>query len=67
MAAPKIKANHLGKLFSSGEQHSPLQEKKIIESLIERLNEKIEKDPTLQKKAALIIEAWIKQPPKKNK
>lgn len=65
MAAPKIKPNDLAKLYSSGEQQYSLQDKKIIESLRERLNEKIQKDPTLQKKAALIIETWLKKTPKK--
>ncbi len=65
MAAPKIKPTQLSKLYSSGEQQSSLHDKKIIESLRERLNEKIQKDPTLQKKAALIIESWLKKSPKK--
>lgn len=64
MAAPKIKPIQLGKLYESGEQQSSLHDKKIIESLRERLNEKIQKDPVLQKKAALIIENWLKKSPK---
>lgn len=57
MAAPKI--------IWEPKKDSNLHDKKIIESLIQRLNEKIQKDPTLAHKAALIIENWLKQNPKK--
>jgi hypothetical protein len=40
---------------------SSLQEKKTIEALIERLNKMIEKNPKSAKKAALIIEEWLKK------
>jgi hypothetical protein len=62
MAAPKIKPNQLGSLF--GEKSPNLHDKKIVESLRERLNEKIQKDPKIAKKAALIIEEWLKMKPK---
>lgn len=54
MAAPKIKTAELPNLY----------EKKIVETLRERLNDKIQKDPKLAKKAALIIEQWINKKPK---
>lgn len=38
-----------------------LQDKKIIEALRERLNVKIQNDPKLAKKAALILEQWLKK------
>jgi len=51
MAARKIKTSELSNLY----------EKKIVETLRERLNDKIQKDPKLQKKAALIIEQWLRK------
>ncbi len=57
MAAPKI--------IWEPKKDSNLHDKKIIESLIQRLNDKIQKDPALAQKAALIIENWLKQIPKK--
>jgi hypothetical protein len=57
MAAPKI--------IWEPKKDSNLHDKKIIESLIQRLNDKIQKDPNLTRKAALIIENWLKQNPKK--
>jgi len=59
MAAPKIKPSDLAKLFPEGE-NSPLQQKKLIEALRQRLNEKLQ-DPKMAKKAALILESWINQ------
>jgi len=50
MAAPKIK--HL-------ELVDP-KDKKLIEALRQRLNEKLQ-DPKLARKAALILESWIHQ------
>lgn len=43
----------------------PSQDKKKIEALIERLNHKIQNDPKLAKKAALLIEQWLNQKPKR--
>jgi len=40
-----------------------LHEKKIIEALKQRLNDKICKDPHLAKKAALILQEWLLQKP----
>lgn len=57
MAVPKI-------VWESKKEDSPLQDKKTIEALKERLNDKIQKDPKLQKKAALILEEWLKKKPK---
>lgn len=59
MAAPKIKPSDLAKLFPEGKT-SPLQQKKLIEALRQRLNEKLQ-DPKMAKKAALILESWINQ------
>lgn len=55
MAAPKIVWE---------KQNSPLQDKKTIEALRERLNDRIQKNPEMAKKAALIIEQWLKTKPK---
>ena len=64
MGAPKFKTSDLEKLFSEGKQQN-LHDKKIVETLIERLNKKISSDNKTSKKAALIIESWIHQKPKK--
>jgi len=63
MAAPKIKTSSLSKLYHQEPNSSSknLHDKKIVESLIERLNEKIIRDPKTAKKAALIIENWLKK------
>lgn len=61
MAAPKIRPSDFAKLYQEVDKTKTLQEKKTVESLIERLNGKIQKDPILQKKAALIIEEWLKK------
>ncbi len=53
MSAFKIKPTEMPKLYQ--------QEKQIVESLIKRLNDKIQKDPEVSKKAALIIENWLKK------
>ena len=42
-----------------------LQDKKSIEALKERLNGKIQNDPKLARKAALILEQWLKSKPKR--
>ena len=57
MAAPKIKSADLAKLFQPDRDQS-LQDKKIIEALRQRLNEKLQ-DPREARKAALILESWI--------
>lgn len=59
MAAPKIKPSELAKLFPDGSDQT-LQQKKLIEALKQRLNEKLT-DPKMAKKAALILESWINQ------
>jgi hypothetical protein len=56
MAAPK---GNFSDLFKDKENSKNLNDKKIIESLKERLNDKIMKDVKAQKKAALILEQWI--------
>lgn len=62
MAAPKIKPASLAKLYQESNSSSKnLHDKKIVESLIERLNDKIIRDPKTAKKAALIIENWLKK------
>lgn len=52
MAAPKLKS-------SDENRENNLRDKRIIEALRERLNEKLFKDPVACKKAALILENWI--------
>ena len=51
MAAPKI--------IWENQKDSNLHDKKVVESLRERLNDKIMRDPAMAKKAALILESWI--------
>ena len=58
MAAPKYKSSDLKKLYPESQENN-LRDKKIIEALKQRLNEKISSDPKLVKKAALILESWI--------
>lgn len=57
MAAPKLKAADLAKLFQPDREQS-LQDKRLIEALRQRLNEKLQ-DPQMARKAALILESWI--------
>ena len=57
MGEPKIKLSELGKLLTDGKDKN-LQDKKLIEALCKRLNEKLQ-DPKMAKKAALILESWI--------
>ena len=59
MAAPKIKPADLTRLYSE-EKDQNLQDKKLIESLKRRLNEKLS-DPQVARKAALILASWINQ------
>lgn len=48
-------------LWETSKKDNSLQDKKTIEALRERLNDKIQKDPKLAKKAALILEEWLKK------
>lgn len=64
MAAPKYKSADLSKLFAGKSKDDNLHDKKTVEALRERLNDKIQKDPQLAKKAALIIEQWLKKKPR---
>ncbi len=57
MATPKI--------IWEPKKENNLQDKKNIESLIQRLNTKITSNPQLAKKAALILEKWLNEKPKK--
>ena len=57
MGAPKL----YSKLYSEKDQETNLRDKQIIEALIKRLNEKILKNPEDCKKAALILESWLKK------
>jgi len=52
MSAHKIKATD-----------QACEDKKLIEALRRRLNDKLQ-DPKLAKKAALILESWINRKPK---
>jgi hypothetical protein len=63
MSAPKLQASQLAKMFEKPQDNT--QDKKIIEELIKRLNDRILKDPQTCKKAALILENWLQQKPKK--
>lgn len=57
MAAPKL----YSKLYVEKEQETNLRDKKIIEALKTRLNERLLKNPDDCKKAALILESWLKK------
>jgi len=57
MSAPKLKPSELKCLFPE-EKDQSFRDKKIIEALRNRLNEKL-KDPASAKKAALILSDWI--------
>jgi hypothetical protein len=57
MAAPKLKPADLASLFQPDREQS-LQDKRLIEALRQRLNEKLQ-DPKEARKAALILESWI--------
>jgi hypothetical protein len=59
MAAPKLRTADLSKLYQ--QDADKLREKKIVESLIQRLNDLIQTKPGYDKKAALIIEQWLKK------
>lgn len=53
MKAPKI-------VWEKDKENS-VQDKEIIKVLIKRLNDDFKKKPELAKKAALIIEHWLKK------
>ncbi len=53
MAVPKI-------VWEASRKDASQQDKKAIEALRERLNKKIQSDPQMAKKAALVIEAWLR-------
>ncbi len=60
MGAPKYSSSELQKLYQEKQKEATnLQDKKMIEALKQRLNNKIQNSPELQKKAALIIEQWL--------
>jgi hypothetical protein len=63
MGARKFNSRDLGKLYSENNTQN-IQDKKFIEALKNRLNERIQQDPQLARKAALIIEKWLQQKPK---
>lgn len=52
------------KIIWETQKDNTLQDKKKIEALKERLNDKIQKDVKMQKKAALILEMWLNKKPK---
>ncbi len=57
MGAPKL----YSKLYVEKDQETNLRDKKIIEALRTRLNEKLQNNPENCKKAALILEQWLKK------
>ncbi len=54
-----------GMRSSHANDEQALRDKMIIEELKRRLNDHIQKDPKLAKKAALILESWLHLMPKK--
>ena len=63
MAAKKMRPEEFQKLYLEAQNN--LHEKKVVESLKKKLNDRISKDPKLQKKAALIIEDWLNKKTKR--
>lgn len=57
MAAPKL----YSKLYVEKDQETNLRDKKAVEALIKRLNDKIQNNPEEVKKAALILEQWLRK------
>jgi hypothetical protein len=57
MGAPKL----YSKLYVEKVQETNLRDKKVIEALIKRLNERLQRNPEDCKKAALILESWLKK------
>lgn len=54
MSVPKI-------VWEKDQKNSQEKDKKIVETLIKRLNEQFKNDPGIAKKAAHIIEEWLKK------
>lgn len=65
MAAPKLTPDRLRKLFQEEEEERNQRDKKQVEALRSRLQERLTKDPGACKKAAIILESWINKKPKK--
>ena len=57
MPAPKL----YSKLYVEKDQETNLRDKKIVEALLKRLNDKLQNNPDNCKKAALILESWLKK------
>lgn len=53
------------KIIWESRKDNNLHDKQVVDSLKTRLNDLILKDPKMAKKAALILENWLKQKPKK--
>jgi hypothetical protein len=66
MPVSKPKTSQYQQMFQKNTESAQSQ-KLFIESLIKKLNEKLQNNPKLAVKAARIIEDWINQPPKKRK
>ncbi len=54
MAVPKI-------VWEASRKEASQQDKKVIEALRERLNKQIQSDPKMAKKAALVLEEWLRK------
>lgn len=52
MALPKKKPQNYQQLYSE-------HDKQIVEALRKRLNDRIQNDPVVCKKAAMILESWL--------
>ncbi len=57
MGAPKLYSN----LYVEKDKDSNLRDKQIIEALLKRLNDRILNNHEDAKKAALILENWLKK------
>ena len=57
MGAPKLYSN----LYAEKDKDTNLRDKQIIEALLKRLNDRLQKNPDDCKKAALILESWLKK------
>lgn len=58
MGAPKYKPQELNALYTRTQNQ---RDKELIEMLRERLNRKFQHDQLMGKKAALILEQWLKK------
>ncbi len=62
MGAPKKGVGEFAKLYSTP-SHAQA-EKRAVEQMVRKLNDQLQRDPRAARKAALILERWLRQGPK---